>query len=157
MLLHLRLPLLSMQQVLPGSRLTLAQDIITAGETIFGNTNDFAEEITRYPKGLSLGQEVITANVFFDAAEGTREVDGDGRVIHNERTSIRTSVTLEVLASQAINEPKGTGQEADRFEIPKTSGKIYAVKRILGSDKGLKSVLIVRVDKKTTREPRRVG
>lgn len=134
--------------------MTLKADIIADAKGLFLNTNEFAEDVTRYPKGSTTGSEVIKAVVFLDAAEGTREVGGDGRKIHNERTAIRESVTIEVPIDQQINEPSGAGYGADQFLI---AGVVYKVKRISGSDHGMKTVILVRPERKTVRQPKREG
>ena len=127
-----------------GDDMTLASDIISDASAVFLDTDEFAESISWYPKGVLGDLETITAIVTRDHEEGTREAHGDG-VVNDEQEAgrtIRTSLVIEVLATVAITDPP-EDMRPDLFAI---DGKTWALKRVLGRDDGLQTLLVVRTD-----------
>lgn len=143
--------------------MTLADDIRADVSAIFLNQNEFAETVQRYPadgSGNFGSPEDVVAIVVPDALEGTRELPGDGRTIHQQGfTAHRASITLLVPDEQEINVPTGAGKQGDMFKILNGSfAGVYVVKRVTSGDTiGFKDVLVVRPERKLTREPRREG
>jgi hypothetical protein len=127
--------------------LTLKQQMAADVEDVFLDTDAFADTITWYPKGdMSRGQSIL-AIVDTDQVEGTREVSGDGRVLHHEKgESLRQTARLEIAASIDITE--APHPKPDKFGI---SDKTWVVKRVLGSDAAMQTVLVVRQRKQLTR------
>lgn len=135
--------------------MTLKSDIVSDATSVFLDTDEFAESITFWPKGVIADAETITAVVNRDHEEGTREAHGDG-VVNDEHMAghkIRTSLVLEIAATVSINHPPG------RFgpDLFKIDGETWALKRILGRDDGLVAILVVRTDKVTSRFNPRSG
>ena len=133
------------------------KELMTADvENVFLNKEHFAEDVGWYKGGnLNVGETVV-AIVVGDNLEGTREVHGDGRVLHSVAgTNLRESYTLEISTKYDITEPKGAGsRDVDVFKI---RGRIFTVKRVIGIDEDFQSVLCVRTDVNATRRGERRG
>lgn len=132
------------------------RDLMSSDVTdVFLVTDDFAEDIIRYPKSVVADAETITVVVDGGRLEGTREVSGDGRQLHQlEGTKLRDSLLLEMPRSQEINYPDGMGHGFDQFLI---DGKIYNAKRDTSEDKFMQTVLVVRPQTSTTRKTQQRG
>jgi len=116
--------------------------------------NGFNQLITFYPKGVSADAETVNAVVIKDDEEGTREVRGDG-VTLNERNgrAVRRSVKVECNVSVLVRDTQ-TEQTPDMFVI---DGEVWPVKRILGRDLYMQTVLCVHRENVSVRNENRVG
>ena len=136
--------------------MTLKELMAADVENVFLKEDDFAEDVEWYKGGdFNVGKTVV-AIVVGDNLEGTREVHGDGRVLHSVAgTNLRDSYTLEISTKHEITGPKGAGsRDVDVFRI---RDRIFTVKRVIGIDDDFQSVLCVRTEVNTTRRGERRG
>lgn len=103
---------------------------------------EFAESVEFWPKGVEDDKTTIkTAFVFSDNEEGSREVQGDGRVLYNQDgAALRHTIMIEVPAATAVRDVQPL-QKPDQF---KWNDKLYNVKRITGRDDQSMTVVCVR-------------
>jgi len=120
--------------------MTLASQIVSDATGVFLNKDDFAEDTTFYPAGDQSQASTVTAVVVEDDLEGTRESWGDGVTIERDQgTAIRRSYKLEVAATVDVDDSR---RPVDLFKL--ADGTMVAVKRILGIDGGLQTVLCTK-------------
>lgn len=132
---------------------TLKQQIAAdaADGAVFLNTNEFAETVTYYPRGNALGSSSVTAIVFRDGEEGTREAWGDGLITHREAgDKIRTSAIVVLPASTDVKELRG-----DLVKL--ASGDVFAIKRIIARDANFVEVMCVKSTIRHTKKGARSG
>ena len=103
--------------------------------TVFLDTDELAETITREVKGDPKETETVLAIVFEEALPGTNERDGDG-VLTSTRTGqrIRESAIFEMAASQTTHHSDSWLKGDDRWKT----------KRIMGRDDNMQAVLVVK-------------
>jgi hypothetical protein len=136
--------------------MTLREIITNDVSGVFMDINDFAEDVEWYPNGITGMGQTIKAIVSADDLEGTREVHGDGRVLHSGTgTNLRESLILDISTNYEINAVKGGGNRD--LDIFKVDGKVYTVKRVMGRDDDMQSVLCIRTRVNTTRRGERRG
>jgi hypothetical protein len=122
-------------------------------DTVFLNSDEFAETVTFYPGGASASHSHVLAVVIWDELEGTRESHGDGVTLERDQgTAVRQSVKLEMSVDVAVDD---TRRPADLFKL--ADGTMVAVKRIIGKDNGMQTVLCTRRDNVTIRRPVKSG
>jgi hypothetical protein len=106
--------------------------------SVFLNTDEHATAVWFYPKSL----------------EGTREAKGDGVVFDRaDGYANRESVILDMAASVAIEDPPNP-KRPDMFLI---GGEIFCVKRVMGRDDDMQTVLVVRRTDQLDRRQTRTG
>lgn len=133
--------------------MTLAEIITADASDVFLDTDEFAESVVFYPGGESINSSTITAVVVWDDLEGTREAHGDGVVLEKDSgTAVRQSVKLEISVSVDADD---TRRPADLFKL--ADGTVVALKRILGKDGGMQTLLCTRRSDVTIRRPVRSG
>lgn len=119
-----------------------------------GAPTDFSELITFYPRWSEADKVTVNAVVIRDDEEGTREVRGDGVVLNvREGRAVRRSIKIDCNVSVAVREVQPT-QKPDCFVV---GGEIFVVKRILGRDDDLQTVLCVSREHDVIRNENRVG
>ena len=129
--------------------MTLASQMTTDVVQVFLNTEDFAQVVTHYANGDESSGASMTVIWFPDALEGSNENEGDGRVLHRDTgDKIRQSGLLEVANTESVTELK------DTFLI---NSELWALKRIIGKDANMMTLLVVKTDKIKTRRQRRRG
>ena len=129
--------------------MTLASQMTTDVSACFLRTDDFAKVVTHYANGDESNGAAMTGIWIPDRLEGTNENIGDGRVMHHDTVDqIRQSGILEVAATKTITEL------SDTFSI---DSELWFLKRIIGKDAEMMSLLLVRVDRRKTRRQRRRG
>jgi hypothetical protein len=124
---------------------------------IFVNAESgFAETVYHIPGGVSDDRVELLGVVDWDAEEGQNNVRGDGRVINQDRgRSTRQSCMIELPSSVLVRE---TGR--DQFEVmdPVTETLVLmGVKRIIGRDAGMQTVLCIRTTEHSAQTARRLG
>ena len=120
-----------------------------------GAASGFNELVTFYP-AYSDADKSLNVNVIVvrDDEEGTREVRGDGVVLNQrEGKGVRRSIKIECAASVAVREK----QDEKRPDIFKVGTEFWAVKRILGRDDDMQTVLCVHREHSSIRNENRVG
>lgn len=133
--------------------MTLKSIITSDASTVFLNADEFAEMVTFYVSGASTGHSHVLAVVIWDELEGTRESHGDGVTLNRDAgLAVRQSVKLELSISVPVDD---THVPSDLFKL--ADGTMVAVKRILGKDIGMQTVLCVRRDNVTVRKPVKSG
>jgi hypothetical protein len=133
--------------------MTLATLITSDAADVFLDTDEFAETVTFYPGGESGSKSTLTAIVVWDEMEGTRESHGDGVTLERDHgTAVRSSIKLEISASVGVDD---TRRPADLFKL--ADGTMVVVKRVLGKDGGMQTVLCTRRDDVTIRRPVKSG
>jgi hypothetical protein len=133
--------------------MTLKTVIVSDASSVFHNVDEFAELVTFYPGGDELTKSTVTAVVVWDEMEGTRESYGDGVTLERDNgTAVRSSAKLEILATIAVDD---TRRPADLFKL--ADGTMVAVKRILGKDGGMQTILCTRRDNVSIRKPTKSG
>lgn len=120
-------------------------------------TVGFGEAVYHIPGGVVANRtEVAAACVDWDAEEGRNEVRGDGRTVNQDRgRSVRQTVVIEVPVSVQVSE-----DGRDQFEVMDPVSEslvLVSVKRILGRDAGLQSVLATRITEHMAQAGRRLG
>lgn len=126
-------------------------------ETVFLNTDEFAKEIDWLPLHNEANRTTILGVFIQDRLEGTREVMGDGVVLHlEEGQRIRESGTLETSSEYSFNAPIGDGSRLqDAFEI---DGEKWLLKRIMGRDKGgMQALRLVKAKENVVRRGTKRG
>lgn len=125
-------------------------------DTVLLNTDEMAETWDYYPRGHAPDKTQVKVIPVPDRLDGTREVTGDGRVLHGEKgDKIRESQLLEMPAAVTITPTRGTGDEQDYFVNP--AGEVWFAKRVIGIDADMQTVLCVRTIGLTTRRGQRRG
>lgn len=134
---------------------TLKQEIAADVTNVFFDEDEFAEDADFYPAGVAADKVNTTVIVHHDDKEGSREVPGDGRVLERDTgRKIRRSVQMDVPASLAVSDTR----EGDKDMIKlTTSGEIYYVKRIVGRDADVLTLLCVRTNDVLDRRSARRG
>ncbi len=133
--------------------MTLASIIISDATSVFLNTSEFAEVATLYPSGSSVGKSNVTVVRVDDDLEGTRESHGDGVTLQRgSGKAVRESIKLEMLGTVDVDD---TRNPADLFKM--ADGTMLAVKRILGRDGGMMTVLCVHRESVSVRKPVKSG
>lgn len=126
--------------------MTLASQIVSDVETVFLNTDDFAEEITHYPLGELLSETTITAIV--DLTDEIKSPASGGSVKEDPRgpagQRIYRNCRLHVAATLSID-------DRDKFLI---NDQTWSVKRIAGRDSGMLVVWLTRAEPIAARGPR---
>ena len=133
--------------------MTLASIITNDADDVFLNTDEFAETVTFYPGGDPSKSSSLTAIVVWDDLEGTRESHGDGVTLERDQgTAVRQSVKVECAATVDVSD---TRRPNDLFKLADST--MVVVKRILGKDGGMQTVLCVRRDTVSLRRPTKSG
>jgi len=136
--------------------MNLNQAITAMNDTFLSETTGFAEPVWHWPAGNKTDRVQRSAVVDWDAEEGQQNVRGDGRIVNGDSgRSIRQSVVLEMAANITILD-----DGRDKFELlDPMSGEwvLFGVKRIIGRDRGMQSVLCIRVTEYQTQNGRRIG
>lgn len=118
------------------------------------NPDGFNELVTFYPRGAEENKSTVNVTVVQDNEEGTREVRGDGVTLNTrEGRSTRMSIVIECAADLDVAD----SQNQHCPDLFKVGGELYAVKRILGRDAYMMSVLCSRRKEHTIRNMNRVG
>jgi len=118
------------------------------------NPSDFNELVWFYPQWSEAHKVQINAVVVHDHLEGTREVHGDGVVFQRpEDLSLRESIIIECQASVGVRTLQTT-ENPDGFKVGTT---MYVVKRILGKDDDMQSVLCILRQPDKVRSRRKMG
>ena len=120
-----------------------------------GNATDFNELVTYYPR-WDRYRKVTNVNcvVVRDNEEGTREVRGDGVVVnHRNGKNVRRSIMIECSAALDVRETQ-PDEAPDVFLI---DGEYWPVKRIMGRDADLMTVLCIHNEDRDIRNRNRVG
>lgn len=119
-----------------------------------GNPTEFNEIVTYYPE-FDVDQAVsVNAVVIRDRLEGTNEVFGDGRTFNRDQgRGVRDSIVLEIPASINVRDVQPT----DRPDAFKIGGETWIVKRIIGEDADMQSVLAVKATQQHERMQTRRG
>jgi hypothetical protein len=125
--------------------------------TIFTSpTAGVGESIYHIPGGRQAYKEPINAVVDWDAEEGAGDNRGDQRRVNQDQgRAVRRTIVVECAVTVAINESGN-----DQFEVtdPKTGDPVLiAVKRIIGRDAGMQSVLCVATQEYQAQKGRRIG
>lgn len=120
-----------------------------------GDPSGFNEDLTFYPKWDQSQKSTVNCVVVRDDEEGTREARGDGVVLNNrEGRSTRRSIKVECAASLAVRSDQ---PETKQDVFVDGNGEIWVVKRILGRDDYLQTVLCIHNDDRVIRTKNRVG
>lgn len=125
-----------------------------------GNSEEFNETVTFYPRWDTSRKQTLQALVTEDSLEGTREARGDG-VVRNDRDGRRTRESAIFSVPQTIEiQETQSNQFPDAFEDE--SGTLWKVQTVLGRDSltgilGLQDLLCVRVHDRTIRNESRSG
>jgi len=124
---------------------------------IFTNpVTGFGEEVFHIPGGRQADKAAIDAIVDWDAEEGNGDNRGDQRRVNQDQgRAVRRTVIVECEVSVPVNE-----DGHDQFEVvdPKTGlPTLIAVKRIIGRDAGMQSVLCVWTQEYQAQKGRRFG
>lgn len=123
---------------------------------VFMNTDEHAEEWTWYPKSVVADAIPVRVVPSLAQLEGTREVQGDGRLLEQDAgTRLRESPQIEISSDYDITESDGKGHVFDQFKD--RAGRIWNAKRVIGRDHAMQRVLVVRATEKVTRYQRRRG
>jgi hypothetical protein len=133
--------------------MSLKETIAADAATVFLNGDEFAETVTLYKSGDYLQSVAVSAIVVWDELEGTREAFGDGVMVeHDSGSAIRQSLKLELAVGVDVDD---TRRPADLFKLE--DGTMVVVKRILGKDGGMQTVLCTRRDNISIRKPVKSG
>ena len=116
----------------------------------------FAKKVYHVPGGVAASRVELNAVVYWDSEEGQNNVRADGRAVNQDRgRAVRSSIVLEMASSINVSD-----DGRDYFEvIDPVSGEWlrFSVKRILGRDAGMQSVLCVRMVEHQAQAGRRLG
>lgn len=115
------------------------------------------EDVWLVPDGDLLQRRPLTAVVDWSAEAGSNQVRGDGTSELNQDRgrSIRRSVIIDIPVTTAVQE-----DGKDKFQItnPTTDElELYSVKRVVGRDAALQSVLLVKQIEHQAQPGRRMG
>jgi hypothetical protein len=122
--------------------------------SVFLNTDEHATAVWFYPKGDRNSATSVTVIPSEGSLEGTREAKGDGVVFDRaDGYANRESVILDMAASVAIEDPPNP-KRPDMFLI---GGEIFCVKRVMGRDDDMQTVLVVRRTDQLDRRQTRTG
>jgi len=130
---------------------------IAAQNAIFtSRTAGFGEAVFHIPGGQRQFQEPINAIVDWDAEEGAGDNRGDQRRVNQDQgRAVRRSIVVECAVTVPVKE-----DGRDQFEVtdPATNQPVLiSVKRIIGRDAGMQSVLCVLTTEYQAQQGRRFG
>ncbi len=131
--------------------MTLKDQIAADSSSVFLNTDEFAETVLYFQGGVTYPTAGIQVAAVVDEAlrDAMEDVRGDGRHADNGK-EIRRQATIEL--------PVSVGASDTRTPLPdlirQADGTTWAIKRILGRDADIVTVLAVRNDKINERHPR---
>jgi hypothetical protein len=116
----------------------------------------FGELVWHIPGGMFEQRVQYNAVVDWDAEEGQNNVRGDGRVINQDRgRATRQSVVIEIASTVQVSE---NGKDQFQVTDPVSEELVtLGVKRIIGRDAGLQSVLCIRTTEHQAQTARRLG
>jgi hypothetical protein len=120
--------------------MTLESLMTSDVDAVFVQADDFAVA-AEYHLGDGLGA-AKSGDVLFirDAMEGTREVQGDGRVLNQEKGHrLRESAIIDCKSDWPVVVYNGHGKTVSFFKI---SAVRWMVKRIISQDEDMISVLV---------------
>lgn len=136
--------------------MTLKEQIAADTEGVFLNEDDFAEAGKFFPGGDRnfASSEDVVAVVDREAGEQPTErlgFSGQGEFGQEKRSH----ATVEVPASLVVDD-QATPAGYFQFTVNGEEER-WVVKRVLGSDEAMQTILCVRTDKVTERRPRKRG
>ncbi len=134
--------------------MTLRERITADAAAVFLNVEEFAEEGTFFPGGDRNypTSEAIVAVVEREISDQLGDRLGFSQQAEHGQEKRRQAI-VEVAASLEVNDQ---ADPAGYFQFEVAGAKeLWTVKRILGSDEALQTILCIRNDVATERRPRR--
>lgn len=115
--------------------MTLKEQIVDDVGDVFLDTDDFAEQVTRYPSG-DTGSGVAVTAIWFESSQSRDRSAGD-ETDRSGELSIASSVTVTITDTWLI------------------ASEVWQTKTIGFIDGGMRVLTLTRQDKRTTSRPER--